>query len=444
MKSFKTFLNEGSSPKYKVGEQPKFKDRDKEKVSKRLADFIKMNPDYIQDIHFSAGGMQVKTFNNTNQTEVKITDKKVLHKLAKYMSVFDVEVNGDNVKVTNGKGKLLFKFSSGRGFYFKSEEGSSTPSTEQQETGTIKFLEYYQYNNKHPTKAQISDMVGFVFDDNWYNSFINHTNAITNVIKLKKNHKIELDSDSSSIGQVIFGMLKKNHNFKEKNDNWNPADIWVYDSSSRSKILTELDSAGSVSEFNLTMKKFFESNELLGISLKKAVRPVRAKKIDTSKVKPFDLKFAETTYDITNKHWDIKTSGYPKGFMIRGRAKAAAITKVGDIKIYFEGKIENSKEFLGAIASTLVKSSGSDKVNFDVTVNDVKEMAKKVESAGPMKFKNMNKLEEIEDINLIYIYVMMRYALNIYKEGKDNLKKLAMSGYKLNDYSCIHYKVGGK
>jgi hypothetical protein len=38
---------------------------------------------------------------------------------------------------------------------------------------------------------------------------------------------------------------------------------------------------------------------------------------------------------------------------------------------------------------------------------------------------------------------MMRYASVIYKSGNDNLKKLAMSGYKLNDYSSIHYKVGG-
>jgi hypothetical protein len=129
--------------------------------------------------------------------------------------------------------------------------------------------------------------------------------------------------------------------------------------------------------------------------------------------------------------------------MIRARAKAAAITKVGDIKIYFEGKIDKSSEFLGAIAAPLVKTPGSDTVNFEVDIDTIKSMASKVSASGPMTFKNMDMLEEMDDIKLIYVYVMMRYASVIYKSGNDNLKKLAMSGYKLNDYSSIHYKVGG-
>jgi hypothetical protein len=450
MKRFSHYLNEtallseGSFAKFKVGEQPKFSDRDKEKIGKRLSDYVKMNPNDIQDIHYSAVGKQVKSFLNTNQTEIKVTDKKVLKRLAKYMSIFTVDVNGDNVKVTQGKGKVLFKYSSGRGFFFQSEKSVSNPTTAQQETGTIKFLEFYQYNSgKHPTRNQINDIVGFIFDENWYKSFINHTNAITSVIKLNKKHKIELDSDDSSIGQVIFKMLKKNHSFKQSNDNWNPADIWIYNSSSKSNILTELDSAESVTEFNIIMKKLFNSGDLMGISLKKSVKRTTAKTIDTSNVKPFALKFAPTVYDVKNTYWDIKTSGYPKGFMIRARAKAAAITKVGDIKIYFEGKIDKSSEFLGAIAAPLVKTPGSDTVNFEVDIDTIKSMASKVSASGPMTFKNMDMLEEMDDIKLIYVYVMMRYASDIYKSGNDNLKKLAMSGYKLNDYSSIHYKVGG-
>ena len=107
-------LSEGSFAKFKVGEQPKFSDRDKEKIGKRLSDYVKMNPNDIQDIHYSAVGKQVKSFLNTNQTEIKVTDKKVLKRLAKYMSIFTVDVNGDNVKVTQGKGKVLIKFNNRR------------------------------------------------------------------------------------------------------------------------------------------------------------------------------------------------------------------------------------------------------------------------------------------------------------------------------------------
>jgi hypothetical protein len=434
---------EGSYAKYKVGEHPKFKNKDKDKISKRLVNFIKMHPEATSDIHFDAAGAEFKTFSTNSQTEIKVTDKKTLSKITKYMSIYDIEVNGFNTKVTNGTGIVLFKFSSGRGFYFQSEKPQGTPTTAQQETGTIKFLEYNQQNNKYPTMNQINEMVGFVFDESWYKSFTNHTIAINRVLKLTKKHKIELDSDSSSIGAIIFKILKKNHSFKGLKDNWNPADIWIYDGTKRSSIITKLDSALSIVDFNLIIKKLFEDGYLYGVSLKKAVKPTTAKVIDISDVKPFSLSFAKSEYNITNTYWDIKTSGEPKGFMIRARAKAAAITKISDIKIYFEGKIENSSEFLGAIESSLIKTSGSDTISFEVSVDDIKTISKDLSNIGKMSFKNMDKLDTIEYSKLVYIYVMMRYALNIYKAGKDNLNKLAMSGFKLNDYSSIHYKVGG-
>jgi len=443
MKQFKTFLTEGAFAKHKVGEEPTFKNKDKGKVAKRLVDFVKMNPDSVDDIHYSAVGKQAKSFTDSTQTEIKVTDKKTLAKITKYMSVFDTVVDGETTKVSSGTGKVLFKFSSGRGFFFQSEKSQGTPTTEQQETGTIKFLEFKQQNNKYPTMNQINDIVGFVFDEAWYKSFTNHANAITKAIKLTKKFKIELDSDRSSIGADIFNMLKKNHAFKGLKDNWNPADIWIYEGTKKSKIITALDSAKSLVDFNIVIKELFDKGLLYGVSLKKAVKPTTAKVIDTSNVKPFDLKFAPSVYDTSNTYWDIKTSGYPKGFMIRARAKAAAITKISDIKIYFEGKIDKSTEFLGAIAAPLIKTTGSDTVAFEVTVANVLELSKELSKLGHMKFKNIDKLDTLEYNRLVYVYVMMRYAITIYKAGDDNLKKLAMAGYKLNDYSSIHYKVGG-
>jgi len=443
MKQFKTFLTEGAFAKYKVGEEPTFKNKDKGKIAKRLVDFVKMNPDTVDDIHYDAVGKQSKSFNDSTQTEIKVTDKRTLAKITKYMSVFDTVVDGDTTKVIVGSGKVLLKFSSGKGFFFQSEKSQGTPSTPQHETGVIKFLEYKQQNNKYPTMNQVNDMVGFVFDESWYKSFTNHANAITKVIKLSKKYKIDLDSDSSSIGTDIFNMLRKNHSFKDKNDNWNPADIWIYEGTKKSYIINQLDSAKSLVDFNIIIKELFTKGLLYGVSLKKSTKPTTAKIIDNSNVKPFDLKFAPSVYDILNKHWDIKTSGEPKGFMIRARAKAQAITKLSDIKIYFEGKVDKSLVFLGAIAAPLIKTTGSDKVSFEVTTTNVLELSKELSKLGHMSIKNIDKLDTLEYNKLVYVYVMMRYALTIYRAGNDNLKTLAMSGYKLNDYSSIHYKVGG-
>ena len=86
----------------------------------------------------------------------------------------------------------------------------------------------------------------------------------------------------------MFSILKKRHSFKESNDNWNPADIWIVNTSKESQILTELDSTNSVIDFNVKMKEYFENRWLVGVSLKKVSGKVTPKLIDASKIKPFN------------------------------------------------------------------------------------------------------------------------------------------------------------
>ena len=204
-----------------------------------------------------------------------------------------------------------------------------------------------------------------------------------------------------------------------------------------------MDSSLSVTDFNVMMKSFFEKQWLIGVSLKKVGKKTTAKLIDVSSAKPFKLDFASTQYNIENTYWDIQTKGFPERFMIRARAKAKSITTLKDLKIYFEGKLKNSTEFLGAIPTNMIKSPGSDTVAFDVTEDIIKDMNKKVESHGFMKVKNVTSLSSMDEMKKIYVYVMLRYADSIYSAGKDNLQKLGRAGFKLNDFSSIHYKVGG-
>ena len=444
---FKEFLVEGAYAKFKVGKEPKFKNKNKQTIANRLREFVKLNKNDIDEIHYPASGVSaIKGYSNNNQFEVWVTSKDVLARIIRYMDIFDVV--GDNlaVRVKKGNATFLFSFSSGRGFFFNSEGKQTIPTTPQQETGTIKFLEYYQVNGTYPTLNQINEIVKFTFNDVWYKSFENQADAIIREVNLTSQHAIELDSDKKSIGYSIYGMLKTKFAFKEDKDNWNPADIWIYQSSKKSKILTSLDGAESVNDFNSVIKDLFEDGSLYGISLKKASgNKAKVKIIDTSNAQPFELLFGASEFNLKNKHYDFMTSGYPENFMMRVRGRAKTITKKKDLKIYFEGKIKNSKEFLGAVDKLLVtKLIGSDSLNFDPSIDDVNELINEVEQHGHMTILNKEFVENADELRLAYIYLMLRYANNIYKGGESILKKLALAGYKLNDFSSIHLKIGGK
>lgn len=443
MLSYKQYLIEGTAKKFKVGNEPSFRNKDKAEISKRLRDFVKMYPDYQREIHYPADGQRTKGYADDNQMEVKITSDTLIRDLEKYMSIFSVQRTGKDLKVVNKSGVFLFKFSSGRGFFYASEGKQTTPTIAQQETGTIKTLEYMIMNKKEPSHNEVNDMVGFVFDDGWYSNFIHSSKAILEFVLLSPKYAIHLDSDSKSIGSHIFSMLKRKFSFKVAKDNWNPSDIWIFDSSKKSFIITELDTTQSIVDFNAKLKQLFDQKILLGVSLKKVTRKTTAKIVDTSKVKPFKLEFAPCSYNINNTYWDIETSGYPDRFMIRARAKAKSISNKNDIKIYFEGKLKNSSEFLGSIPTNLIKWPGSDTTTFDVTKDMVVDLINKVTRISPMNIVGQDKLDNMDEMKLLYTYVMLRYAESIYEKGLDNLKTLAMAGFKMNDYSSIHLKVGG-
>ena len=418
--------------------------KEKHQIAMALRALARSSKSIVPKVHYPASGPQAAAYDSTQQMIIFVTDRNIIKKIEDYfVPRFDTKREGSSVLVSNGRGKFKFEYSSGRGFFFTDEAQQRKPTIEQQEMGTIAFLEYYQATGSYPTQDEVSAIVGFKFGPGWFKSFNNHANAILKAINLKRSHKIELDSDPSSIGAKIFMLLKKNHQFKEAPDNWNPADIWIYEKSKKSTIMRELDRAESVNDFNACIKKFFESGDLYGVSLKKALSPTRAQIVDSSTAKPFNLSFAPTVYDVDLTYYDIKSRGHPGKFMIRTRAKSKAITKMADIKIFFEGKLENSSVFLGAIPAKMIKERGSDQVSFSVTPQDVKDLAKKVIKAGPMIIRNLRRLADYDEFKLTYIYVMLRYALKIYEGGKAYLKQLGMAGFKLNDFSSIHYKVGG-
>ena len=448
-------LEEGRYQKYKVGNQPKSKNKNKQEIMDRLSDFTKLKPESVDFIHLP--GENEKEFANYNSNKsllIKISDLSVLKDLQSYLDKFaDFEViqNERNFIVTKGIGKVKFSISSGNGFFFASSGEQENPLTHQQETGTIKTIEFYQLNNREPSHSEINEIVGFSFDEKWYRNFIFQLEALKEFIPDINSTKytIDLDSDSHSIGKSLYSMLKQKFKYKDSKDNWNPADIWVYEGNKRNKILTELSLSSNIVEFNLKLQEMFNEKILIGVSLKKMLRKSSPQVVSSGSLKSkFDLQYKKTEYNVTNTYYDLMTTGYPEKFMIRVRSRAKTITKASDIKIYFEGKKHRSTEFLGAISKSLIKSTFGADVDYvptglDVTKETIKTMADKVERTGFMKVSNVDKLKDDDKLKLIHTYLMLRYALYFFTADKDFLNKAAMAAHKLSSDSSIHLKIGG-
>ncbi len=435
----------GQHSKYKIGKEAKFIDKLKAEIADKIREFIKKNKDILYDFYYPKTGNDSKAFKNDNVIVLKVTNKKSIKALFNFLKkYFECSLSGNDFKVINQKYKFYIKFSSGKGFFFEDEGTLSAPSTKEQELGTIFALKYYIKNKTFAESKLINSEIGFTFDNNWQNNFINHVTAINSFIKLDNSYEIELDSAANKIGDKIFKLLKK-LGFKESKDNWNPADIWIYKTSKKSFIMTSLAKAESVNEFNQLIKKYFNAKILLGVSLKKMIKLKNAVIIDSASNNDFKLKFAKSSMSLLNTYYDIKTTGFPKDFLIRARAKAKTISKETDIRIYFEGKKSNSTEFLGAIPKTkfsslLPKSDTAPKiVNYEI----LKKLINDVKIKKYMTIKDIDKLDFSNELNIKYLYVLIRYLKYIYSMPDDFITDLGLAGYKMNKFSSIHLKVGG-
>ena len=439
-------LVEGSNPKYKSGNEPKFSDKKKQTIADEVNKFVQKNKAYSRDVHYPSETELKGTYGDNKVFTLAITSKDAV------LAIYDWFRNNDKFECTEmSNGKLEFKvdnvflirLSSGRGFFYSDEGKQKNPKTGQQEMGTIEFLKYYMQNNEYPSNQEINKLVGFDFDNSWYNNFIYQCDAILEFIG-GGSYEVSLDSAPRKIGKRIFGMLGKlpNTDGIEK-DNWNPADIWSY--KNENLVVKTLEACKTLPEFNEAIVQLFKSKDLIGVSLKKQSGKKAAKVIDISKEKPFELDFGSSSINAGVNHCDIMTKGFPKGFFIRSRAKAKSITSEKDIKIYFEGKVEKSSVFLGAIDKKFMGSvTGYDgKPPKTVTYEDVEALFGVLERRGNKVNKTtLKELKDADEMRLKYIFVLYTYVDKIQALPSDTLKKIAMAGYKMNDYSSVHLKVG--
>lgn len=230
----------------------------------------------------------------------------------------------------NGSGKLPIK-----------GETSKSPKTEQQESATIYCLEQ-SLKNIQPTLKDINDYIGFDFDQEYYDSFMEQVKALKKTKYLTNKSRIYLDSGKGD-HDFIFDTIKK-LGYRDKKDNWNPADIWIFNDS-KNNIKKYLVTANSIFEFNDKLKSLFEENKLIGVSLKKVSGNGKSSIVDPSKRDPMEFTFKDIQHKNGQANFMVNSK---EGFIIRAGFKAGAG------KVYYEGKMQRAKVQLGAISKIYI------------------------------------------------------------------------------------------
>lgn len=431
-------------PKYHLRGAPTFECVKKHTIHSAICDFAEEYPEHYREIFLPMDSRKKKWYRSPIVTKFKCINKNTIEKLYRYLkdkTTFECSIDGAHLSIVHEDSKIIIMYSSGRGFFFVDECDREVPSIEQQEMGTVLALRYLIEFDEYIDKEALSKWVGINLTDEWYNSNIWHAESIQNHFDFTRSYSVQLDSCPDSFGSKVYNHLRS-LGFLEARDNWNPADIWVIkDEIYHLEAISKLDSVEKVNDY---IKRCLRHSLIVPLSLKQVFEYQDVRIVDASKEARFSLEFDSMEYNLANTYWVMCSKGYPDKFTIYARAKAKAISKASDIRIYFEGKKAGSNEFLGAIPAKMIKSlyDNPDDVG-DITVNDLKKMIDKVKEFNYTRFVNEDLIHTFDELKLKYTYAMVRYLWIIFSQGNEFLTELGYAGHKMTKYACVHAKVGG-
>lgn len=177
-------------------------------------------------------------------------------------------------------------------------------------------------NNCHiPDGFRIKDIDDYTTDKNWMGTFLNCINNIAkaesndkNLFLSNKNYQFYQNSlkDINSIHKVILKKFKEClignkydeilQKFVEFNQmdfaKYCPADIWVISSDKNEEIKTNVKNCQSIEELNSVLNRYFDTRDLIPVSLKKVGTAIDSGIIITNNERDSDLPI----FDVTNFH----------------------------------------------------------------------------------------------------------------------------------------------
>ena len=228
---------------------------------------------------------------------------------------------------TTYRGQNLFKASNGKelklGDLFKSSDfgggkgsGGGAEETERNESAQCLYagLIFYVYKKQTKTNKVVSKKdfttafrycdVSAKFEDlidlpkDWHESSILGANELLKRYK----GKYEFHRGSSTV-DIIEGAFKR-INQREKAfgnlNKWSPADMYMFTNKGKQMVRTEIAQASTLQKLNSLMLKYYKSNDIVGVSLKKLQGSVKASENNVDKDKGM-VKYRGTQIVAPNK-----------------------------------------------------------------------------------------------------------------------------------------------
>ena len=204
------------------------------------------------------------------------------------------------------------------------------------------------------------------------NIIINYRQKLNYLLDKNIQYRFYLSSSNNGICEAVnfaFNQSKKSFDDRRINiSKWNPSDIWAVNRNSESKIISELYQCDSLIVLNNTIDKYFNTRELVGISLKKVA-------------KDEDIKF------IINKVTPI-----PRYDFKSIRLSEDPFSNTG--LVIFAKRLSNNY-FEESIESMTVRSYSSDIVNISG------EMDGKMARHGKVSLTRINKILAKHNISIV-------------------------------------------
>lgn len=403
-----------------------------------------------------------------------------------FQQVYKILSSGNNVKSTLEKpnNQALFELTSFKFRLYKSGGrltniidndgnmlGNKVPSTAQQEDAVRYILE--AGSTGMPSKEKINKFVGFEFGKDWHDSFVKSYAAVTTIISKAQLATYNFYRDSNPKKSAFLNQLTDEKYLPDSKDNWNPADIWAVKKTSESKLSRDVgkvheelkaEKAG-IEKLNALVKKFFDSKEMIGISLKKvAGATATIKKIQVDANMSKNISYTGTSskfaYNVENSYFDVllKFQVYkePVKYRFRFRPRAAS----GQLKTYGEGQPQDAKVFDGAISSDLINrlfpkvqawtrfcESGIKLMNnvYDTLASQTEdeEFAKFI-VAGSYSLLTVSGINDRQKDpqKIRRACVLLYYIWQLEKSDKMTaFPQMYMAAKKMNSFSSVHYKV---
>ena len=232
-------------------------------------------------------------------------------------------------------------------------------TTRCKEAVSLIVFDYFNKSNKLIGENEAIALLGnygaepSVYKSNYYSSASLQLSSFKQIKNMGTMH-FEFQGDKYS--KPIYDKAKKLGG-PPSADNWNPADLWVFNTAFKTKISGEVNKMNHLAELNMWIKKNYLLGNVVPISLKQATVKSSFELID-----PIEYKKKKLDYDF--KLANIQIAGSLKSVFVETKSgftfKANARAAKDNPNLFYEGTMKSENFAMGAISKEeWLKYSGS-------------------------------------------------------------------------------------